>query len=423
MPAFPSAGPRASSNDGVGAGDRSPLVHIRAAVRSRDERTFLHRNVREEFGTMRASSRFTAVAACVLVFGLVTGACSSNDNGNSGGSGSGGSSTFQGTGLTGAGSTFAEPIYSQWASDFGNVESDAKVNYQAIGSGGGVQQFTSQTVDFGATDAPLQPDEMKALPAAAIEIPTVIGGIAIAYHVQGLSDGLKLDGATAADIFLGKITSWNDPAIASQNPGVSLPATKITVVHRSDESGSTFVFTSWLSQESSDWSDQVGADTTVKWPAGLGGNGSDGVAATMNQNDGSISYLSYDVALASKLNVATVKADDGTYVAPSVDSISKAGSILKFPVSPDTNILNAKVKGAYPIATTTYVLLYTDQSDKTKGQTLVDLFTWGLTTGQDEAAKLNYAPLPSQVQSQAMNELAKVTSGGSPITASSTIGQ
>ena len=257
-------------------------------------------------GTRVNVRTMTKLAAVALTMALVGAACSSNNNDSSASSGGGGS--FNGVALTGAGATFPDPIYEQWFQDFQSVESGAQINYQAIGSGGGVEQFTAQTVDFGASDAPLQADEISALPGEAIEVPTVLGGVAVAYNVAGLDTGLKLDGSTVADIFAGKITKWNDPAIASQNSGVTLPDMDISVVHRSDESGTTFVFTSWLSAESPSWSKDIGADKAVQWPTGQGGDGNDGVAAAMTQTEGSIGYLSYDFAVSSDLGVGVHQA-------------------------------------------------------------------------------------------------------------------
>ncbi len=359
------------------------------------------------------------VLAAGLSLALVGAACSKNDDTSSGSASAGGGST--GVALTGAGATFPDPIYEQWFQDFQGVESGAQINYQAIGSGGGIEQFTAQTVDFGASDAPMQTDEISALPSEAVEIPTVLGGVAVAYNVPDVDDGLKLDGTTVADIFAGKITKWNDPAIAKQNSGINLPDMDISVVHRSDESGTTFVFTSWLSAESSSWNKDVGADKSVQWPTGQGGDGNDGVAAAMTQTQGSIGYLSFDFAVKSNLQVATIKRDDGTYVAPSIESISAAGGALKFPISPTTNILNSSAKGAYPIASTTYLLIYVDQTDQAKGQTLVDFVTWALTTGQDIVTQLNYSPLPTDIASQGLQQLAKVSYQGTPIQASSTV--
>jgi phosphate transport system substrate-binding protein len=359
---------------------------------------------------MTKRKRMAGAIAAALAVALVGAAC---------GKSSGGS--FDGVALTGAGATFPQPIYSLWFKDFAKVESGAKINYQAIGSGGGVEQFTAKTVDFGASDAPLKDEEVTALPAKALEIPTVIGGVVIAYNVQGLQTGLKLDGATAANIFLGKITTWDDPAIAQQNPGVTLPSTAISVVHRADESGTTKVFTSWLSAESPEWSSQVGADKAVSWPVGTGGNGNDGVAAGITQTDGAVGYLSFDFAVTSKLGIAAIKASSGDYITPSVDAISAAGGGLSFPITQDTNILNSSASGAYPISTTTYILVYQDMSNKDKAQTVVDLLTWALTKGQDEVKTLNYAPLPSDIATQGLALVGQITSGGEKVTASSSV--
>ena len=358
------------------------------------------------------------IVAGFLALTLVTVACSSNSGSSGGGGSSGG---FAGVALTGAGATFPDPIYEQWFKDFQSVESGAQINYQAIGSGGGVEQFTAQTVDFGASDAPLQSDETSALPGTAVQFPTVLGGVAVAYHVSGLKSGLKLDGTVVSDIFRGKVTKWNDPEIAALNAGVSLPDTAISVVHRSDESGTTFVFTSWVASQSKAWESEVGADKAVQWPTGTGGDGNDGVAAAMTQTAGSIGYLSYDFAVTSKLGVAAIKAQDGSFISPSVDSISKAGGILKFPISPETNILNSSAPGAYPISTTTYLLVYTDQADKDKGQTLVDFIQWALTTGQATVTKLNYSPLPSDIAQKDLAQLSQIQFNGAAITPSASV--
>ena len=359
---------------------------------------------------MRIHARITIVAG-IVALALVAAACSSN---SSSGNGSGSS----GTALTGAGATFPDPIYEQWFQDFRQVQPDAQINYQAIGSGGGVEQFTAQTVDFGASDAPLQADEIAALPTGYIELPTVLGGVVIAYNVSGLESGLKLDGETASKIFQGQITKWNDQAIASLNPNVQLPDTPISVVHRSDESGTTFVFTSWLSSQSPSWESSVGADKAVSWPTGTGGDGNDGVAAAISQTDGAIGYLSYDFAVTSNLGIADIQRDDGTFVAPSVDSISKAGGDLTFPIDPTSNILNSKSPGAYPIATTTYLLLYKDMADQAKAQTLFDFVTWALTTGQGTVKQLNYSPLPNKIAQEALQALGEMTANGQSLTAS-----
>ncbi|HEX9234847.1 MAG TPA: phosphate ABC transporter substrate-binding protein PstS, partial [Actinomycetota bacterium] len=301
-----------------------------------------------------------SVAAALVAVAVLAGACSKS---NATGTTAPPANAFKGAALTGAGATFPDPIYEKWFADFRKVEPNAKINYQAIGSGGGVTQFTAKTVDFGASDAPLKDQEQSALPAPALEIPTVLGGVVIAYNVSGLQTGLVFDGKTAADIFLGKVRTWNDPEITALNSGVTLPSTAIQVAHRSDESGTTKVFTSWLSKESVEWESKVGADKAVQWPVGTGGDGNDGVAAAISQTDGSIGYLSFDFAVRSGLGVATIKRDDGTPIPPSVQALSAAGGILKFPISADTNILNSSAPGAYPISTTTYLLVYKDLSN------------------------------------------------------------
>jgi len=355
-----------------------------------------------------AKHRTWMAVSTLLVLSIVGTACS-GDNG------SGGAGTFEGVPLTGAGATFPDPIYEQWFHDFRSVEPEAKINYQAIGSGGGVEQFSARTVDFGASDAPLQSDEISALPGSVVEIPTVLGGVVVAYNVPGLKTGLRVDGKTVADIFLGSVTRWNDPEIAAQNPGVELPSLPIAVVHRSDESGTTFVFTSWLASQSAVWEQRVGADKAVQWPAGTGGDGNDGVAAGISQTTGAIGYLSYDFAVTGNLGIAQIKRNDDRYVAPSIESISKAGEILTFPISPDTNILNSAAPGAYPIATTTYLLVYQEQASAEKGQTIVDLAYWALTKGQDMVRQLNYSPLPERIRAQALELLSKVQHQGSTI--------
>lgn len=360
---------------------------------------------------MQRLRRYAMVAAAVVTVAMVAAACSSSP-----GSGGGGSSN--GVPLTGAGSTFAQPFYALWAQDFNAVESGAKVNYQAIGSGGGIQQFTSKTVDFGATDVPLQPDEAAAIKSPYIQFPTALGAVVVAYNVPGLPTGLKLDGSTVADIFLGKIKNWNDAAIASQNPGVKLPSMAIQVVHRADESGTTAIFTGWLSLESPTWKSQVGASKAVQWPTGTGGNGNAGVAAAMSQTKGSIGYLEYQYAVTTKIGVAQVKAPDGTYMSPSIAGITKAAQGLSFPISATTNILDSKVPGAYPISSTTYILIYKAQTNQATAQTLVDFWYWSLTKGQAVLGQLNYAPLPTAIQQDALQQLGEITYNGKTVTPS-----
>ncbi|HCO04059.1 MAG TPA: phosphate ABC transporter substrate-binding protein PstS [Actinobacteria bacterium] len=332
------------------------------------------------------------------------------------------SGSGDGVALTGAGSTFAQPMYATWSKAFLGVESGAKINYQAIGSGGGVQQFTAKSVAFGATDVPLQTEEISALKGAAyIEFPTVLGAVTVVYHTTGVPNGLNLDGTTLADIFLGKVTKWNDPEITALNSGVSLPATPIQTVHRADESGTTAVFTGWLAKQSSTWSSQIGAGKSVQWSGGTSANGNDGVAAGVSQGEGTIGYVSYDFAVTAHLTFASMKAPSGQFVAPSTASISAAGGGLQFPITPTTNILDSTTTGAYPIASTTYVLIYKDQTDEKVAQTLVDFWTWALTKGQASATSVNYAPLPSNIATQSLQQVASITANGKAVKASSKV--
>ncbi|HYT30837.1 MAG TPA: phosphate ABC transporter substrate-binding protein PstS [Actinomycetota bacterium] len=358
---------------------------------------------------MRRIAKARSAVGLAVGLALVSAACATSSA----------SGAFRGASLTGAGSTFAQPVYAGWAQGFQKVESQAKVNYQPIGSGGGVQAFASKTVDFGATDVPLQPADVTTLKGTAyIEFPTALGAVAVLYHANGVPNGLKLDAATVADIFLGTVKTWNAPEITALNPGVSLPPTAISIVHRADESGTTAVFTSWLSDGSPTWKVKVGSDKAVQWPVGQGANGSSGVAAAVSQTDGAIGYASQDYAVTSGLSSAALKAPDGTFVSPTVQAITAAGGGLTFPITADTNILNSTAPGAYPIASTTYVVIYQAQTSQDKAQTLVDFWHWALTKGQAQLTQLNYAPLPSSVAQGSLQELAKITVNGKAVTPS-----
>jgi phosphate transport system substrate-binding protein len=368
---------------------------------------------------MRTRRISVAVAGATLALALIAAACSkSSDNGGT----SGGS--FDGAAMTGAGATFPDPVYEAWFKEFQQVESGAKINYQAIGSGGGIEQLQQKTVDFGASDAPLQTADVQGFNGEKIiQFPTVVGGVAVAYNLPGVTK-LNLDGPTTADIFLGKVTTWNDPEIANLNSGVQLPSTKITVAHRSDESGTTFVFTSWLSQESPEWDSRVGADKAVEWPVGNGGEGSDGVAAVISQTEGGIGYVEYQYAVTTKLGIAQIKGKNSAdYTTPSVDSISAAAGNLGIPIQPTTNVLNSDAQGAYPLTSTTYLLIPQDLTSlgQDKAQTLVDFLYWALTTGQNKVQSLNYAPLPASVVADDLAQLDLLKYSGKGLSPSSTV--
>ncbi len=288
--------------------------------------------------------------AAVMAVTVIAAACSKSTTTvtTSGGTGSTGSTGggFQGAPLTGAGATFPAPVYALWFQKYKDVEPGALINYQAIGSGGGIAQIAANTVDFGASDAPLQDTDIQTFNGRKIlEFPTVVGGIALAYNIS--VHGLKLDGPTVADIFLGTITKWNDPKIQALNSSASLPDEKITVAHRADSSGTTFVFTSWLAKESPEWNSKVGADKAVQWPVGVGGNGNDGVAAAIKQTDGAIGYVEYQYAITSGLNISLIHTDQGQDLIPSVNSISTAAQGLTLPITPTTNILNSSTPACW----------------------------------------------------------------------------
>lgn len=363
----------------------------------------------------------TGIVVAMLASALALAGCGSPSTSSTTGTTGTTTPAFNGAALVGAGATFPGPVYSQWAQSFLKVESGAQVNFQAIGSGGGVQQFTAKTVDFGATDVSLLASETAAISGPFIQFPTCLGAVCVSYNLPAVTTPLKLDGPTVAKIFLGTIKKWNDPAIAALNSGVTLPSTTIQVVHRADGSGTTSIFTTWLKGQSPAWATKVGSGKSVQWPVGQGGNGNAGVAAAMKQTAGSIGYVELQYALSTQLAVASIKAPDGTFVAPSADSVAKAGNGLSFPITATTNILDSTVAGAYPISSTTYILIYTNQTDQAKAQTLVDFWTWALTKGQSELNTLNYAPLPDAVAKASLDEVAKITVNGKAVTPSASV--
>jgi len=318
--------------------------------------------------------------------------------------------------LTGAGATFPNPIYSKWFSDYA-TKTGVKINYQPIGSGGGIRQLSEQTVDFGATDAPMSDDELaKAKGGAVLHIPTVLGAVVVTYNLPEIKKPLRLDGATLADIFLGRITKWNDARIAAINPGVKLPGTDILVVHRSDGSGTSYVFTDYLASVSPQWAAKPGKGKEVQWPVGLGGKGNEGVAGQVRQIPGSIGYIELAYAKQNKLAYADMKNAAGSFVTPTIDAVTAAAAGAVAKLSPTTDyrvsIVNAAGKDAYPISSFTWLLVYKQQSDATKGKKLLDFVRWALTEGEKSAASLDYAPLPAAMSKQLIKriETAAVTS-------------
>jgi phosphate transport system substrate-binding protein len=314
--------------------------------------------------------------------------------------------------ITGAGATFPNPLYSKWFSDYNKLHPDIRFNYQSIGSGGGIQQFTAGTVDFGATDAPMSADE-QAKAADAVHIPTVLGAVVVTYNAP--VQGLRLTPAVLADIFLGKITKWNDARIAAVNPGTTLPDTAIAVVRRSDGSGTTYVFTDYLSKVSPEWKEKAGTGKSVSWPVGLGGKGNEGVTGLIKQTPGSIGYVELAYANQNKLPTALLQNKDGNFVAPSIAATSAAAAGVTIPADYKVSVTNASGKDAWPIASFTYLLVHKDAKDKAKGEAMVKFLWWAIHEGQATAAPLEYAPLPAPVVKMLEGTIKDLQVQGKPV--------
>jgi len=312
--------------------------------------------------------------------------------------------------IDGAGATFPNPIYSKWFSEYNKLHPNVQINYQSIGSGGGIRQLTNQTVFFGATDGPMTNDQIQAAGARILHLPTVLGGVVPVYNVPGVGADLRFSGALLADIFLGKVTKWNDPAIAKENPGVSLSASDVTVVHRADGSGTSYIFCDFLAKSSPEWKQKVGVATSVNWPTGVGGKGNEGVAGLVKQTPGSIGYVELIYALQNKISFGAVKNSAGEYVRASLDSVTAAAAATEGKMPPDfrVSITNAPGKNAYPIASFTWLLFYESPKDKAKAKAMVDFMRWALSDGQKYAPELGYAPLPASVVSLETEALKKI---------------
>jgi len=314
--------------------------------------------------------------------------------------------------LNGAGASFPAPIYNKWLTDYA-AKTGVKVNYQAIGSGGGVRQLIDQTVDFGASDAPMTDAELKSAKGGAVlHIPTVLGAVVITYNLPELKQPLNLTGDVIADIFLGKINKWNDARIAALNKGMALPAKDILVVHRADGSGTTFIFSDYLSAVSTAWKTAPGKGKDLQWPVGLGANQNAGVAGTIKETPGSIGYVELAFARQNKLPVASVKNHAGNFVAPSIETVTNAaaGVAKGLPANTDyrVSIVNAPGAQAYPISSFTWILVYENQPDAAKWKKLHDFLKWALTDGEKSAASLDYAPIPNAIEKQLLTRLEKV---------------
>jgi len=320
--------------------------------------------------------------------------------------------------LNGAGATFPYPLYSKWFSEYHTANPQVQISYQSIGSGGGIQALKNRTVDFGASDAPLSDEEMRAMPAPVVHIPTVAGAVVVAYRLPGLTRPLRLDGAVLATIYLGQIKRWNDPKLAALNPEVNLPDLAIAVAHRSDGSGTTYLFTNYLAAISSEWVKAVGAGKSVNWPVGVGGKGNEGVAGTVKQLPGAIGYVELAYAKQNALSYAELRNAADKFVAPTVASTTAAaaGAVEQMKGDVRVSIVNSPAPDAYPISGFTYLLVYRDQSDKTKGEVLTKFLGWAMKEGQQSAEPLGYAPLPEGVVAINQEAIRKLTFQGKPLT-------
>jgi len=323
-----------------------------------------------------------------------------------------------GQGLTGAGATFPNPIYTKWFDAY-NKKTGIQINYQSIGSGGGIRQFTEGTVDFGATDGPMNESQIQAVAGNVHHIPTVLGAVVVTYNLPSLGDvKLKFDGTLLVDIFMGRVTKWNDPKIAALNPGVKLPNIDLIVVHRSDGSGTTYVFTDYLNKFSREWKDKVGYATSVNWPVGLGGKGNEGVTQQVKQVEGALGYVELIYALSNKLPYGQIKNPSGSFITPSLETVTSAAAGIKLPKDTDfrVSITNAPGAEAYPIASFTWLLVKKDNKDTAKAKLIRDFLAWMITPeAQKMAADLHYAPLPAPVVALVEARLQSLKAGGKVI--------
>jgi phosphate transport system substrate-binding protein len=318
--------------------------------------------------------------------------------------------TAQTTQINGAGATFPNPIYSKWFSEYNKVKPQVQINYQPIGSGGGIRQLTNQTVFFGATDGPMTADQMQQAPGKVLHLPTVLGAVVPVYNLPGTQGELKFSGAVLADIFLGKITKWDDAAIAKLNGGMKLPSSDITVVHRSDGSGTSYIWNDYLAKVSPEYLKRVGVATSVNWPVGLGGKGNEGVAGLVQQTPGSIGYVELIYALQNKISYGSVQNSEGEFVRATIAAVTAAAqaAVKAMPKDFRVSITNAPGKGVYPISSFTWLLLYENPKDKAQSKVMVEFVKWALTDGQKFANDLGYAPLPAEIVKLEMAALSTI---------------
>ncbi|MDQ1590425.1 MAG: phosphate transport system substrate-binding protein [Pyrinomonadaceae bacterium] len=359
--------------------------------------------------TRRSGSR--AIYAVLLAVALAfASGCSGERADNTATPGAGGETIR----LQGAGATFPNPLYQKWLSEHGKLNPQVRIDYQSIGSGGGIQQIQSQTVDFGASDAPMSDEDLKKAPGAILHIPTVLGAVVITYNLEGVAEPLRFSPDVVADIFLGRVKRWDDARIKADNPGVALPATDISVVHRSDGSGTTAVFTDYLAKVSPEWKASPGAGKSVDWPVGIGGKGNEGVSGQVKKTPNTIGYVELVYAVQTKLPVALVKNKSGNFVAPSLDAVTAAAAEMLATTPPDlrVSITDAAGATAYPISSYTYILVYKEQKDAAKGKALVDFLWWSIHDGERFARDLQYSPLPAEIVEKASAIINSITAGG-----------
>lgn len=321
------------------------------------------------------------------------------------------------TRLQGAGATFPNPLYQKWISEYGKLNPSIKLDYQSIGSGGGIKQIQARTVDFGASDSPMKDEDLKAAPGPILHVPTVLGAVVITYNLPGVMQPLRFAPDVVADIFLGKIKKWSDPRIKADNSGATIPDAEITVVHRSDGSGTSAVFTDYLSKVNAEWKEKVGAGTSPNWPVGIGGKGNEGVTGQVKQTPNTIGYVELAYAVQNKLPVALIKNKSGNFIEPTIDAVTAAaaGALANTPEDLRVSITDSPGPTAYSIASYTYILVYQEQPDATKGKAVVDFLWWGLHDGEKFAKDLLYAPLPDEIVKRAEQKINSITAGGKPL--------
>ena len=309
--------------------------------------------------------------------------------------------------INGAGATFPYPIYSKWFDEYAKVDPSVRFNYQSIGSGGGQKQILAQTVDFGASDGPMSDENLAKAPGKLLHIPTVAGADVVAYNLPG-NPALKFDAETIAGIFLGQIKKWNDPKITTLNPGITLADQDIVVVHRSDGSGTTYIWTDYLSKISPEWKAKVGTNTSVNWPTGIGGKGNEGVAGQIKQTPGALGYVELIYAVQNKMPYAGVKNSAGNFMKPSIESITAALATADIPDDFRFSITNAPGADAYPIAGATWLLVYQQQKDAAKGKKLVEFLKWAAKDGEKMAKDLQYVPMPDNLQQRVLKRIDEI---------------